>query len=536
MKKTLLNVIIINLIILLIYLVCGLSQFAIDLVNSNLVISGFIFIFLTILLLLYFIIHISYTKQKICLITIASLMLLLMVFRVLKYGGFSQIDFVSRHLWYLYYLPVLFIPFFLLVTSLSNYYETHKKAVLITYISVGLVSLFLAVFISLNDLHQTAFKFNEGFVNWDSDYSHGVTYYIVLVYVTLLFIASFVIFFRQCQIAKGKRYSYISLIPLAMGFTYMMLYIFDLTPKYKGMSILCEFPETLCFMIVGYIFSLISLRIIASNRNYDKVFLNMSLPAFIKDLSNNVIYQNTDSALIKDNKEEQTIIDNHLYQNTAIPGGKITWISDISDLNKIYQELSELNDRLKEEEQLNLLTSNLKEEQLAILEKDKLYDGIAKDVFEESSKIMELSQEIKKDMSLFNKNMPIILLLSIYIKRFANLKLLSEEKTEIDLNELYLSINESLRYLEKIGVKTALVGSSKGTYSSAKISEAYTFVGKTIIKNLDSIIGVTVLFNDNYLFKINIEGKNLKINEYKNASVSMEDDVYYITIKKEDKA
>ena len=130
--------------------------------------------------------------------------------------------------------------------------------------------------------------------------------------------------------------------------------------------------------------------------------------------------------------------------------------------------------------------------------------------------------------------MPIILLLSIYIKRFANLKLLSEEKTEIDLNELYLSINESLRYLEKIGVKTALVGSPKGTYSSAKISEAYTFVGKTIIKNLDSITGVTVLFNDNYLFKINIEGKNLKINDFKNASVSMEDDVYYITIKKED--
>ena len=98
-----------------------------------------------------------------------------------------------------------------------------------------------------------------------------------------------------------------------------------------------------------------------------------------------MVYQNTDSALIKDTKEEQVIIDNYLYQNTAIPGGKITWISDISDLNVIYQELSELNDRLKEEEQLNLLTSNLKEEQLAILEKDKLYEGIAKDVFEESS-------------------------------------------------------------------------------------------------------------------------------------------------------
>ena len=143
MKKTLLNVIVINLVILLIYLIVGLTQFSIDLVNSKLIVSAFIFIFLSILLLLYFIIHISYSKQKVCLITIASLMILLMVFRALKYGGFSQIDIVSRHLWYLYYLPVLFIPYFLLVTSLSNYYETHKKAVLTTSIITGLVCLFL---------------------------------------------------------------------------------------------------------------------------------------------------------------------------------------------------------------------------------------------------------------------------------------------------------------------------------------------------------------------------------------------------------
>ena len=533
MKKTLLNVIVINLVILFIYLIVGVSQFAIDLVNSKLIVSAFIFIFLSILLLLYFVIHISYFKQKVCLITIASLMITLMVLRVLKYGGFSQIDIVSRHLWYLYYLPVLFIPYFLLVTSLSNYYETHKKGVLIACAFTGAISLILAVFISLNDFHQTAFKFNEGFVNWDSDYSHGITYYIVLVYVALQYIASFVVFFRQCQIAKGRRYSYISLIPLILGFAYMLLYIFNLTPKYKGYSILCEFPETLCFMIGGYIFSLISLRIIPSNRNYGNMFLHMSLPAFITDRSNKVVYQNTDSELIKDVKEEQMVVDNYLYQNTAIPGGKITWISDISDLNAIYQELSELNDRLKEEEQLNLLTSNLKEEQLAILEKDKLYDGIAKDVFDESSKIMELSREIKKDMSLFDKNMPIILLLSIYIKRFANLKLLSEEKQEVELNELYLSINETLRYLEKIGIKTALVGECKGTYSSTKISEAYTFIGKTIINNLDNISGVTVLFNDAYLLKINIEGIDLKINEFSYTSISKEDDVTYIIIKKE---
>ena len=86
----------------------------------------------------------------------------------------------------------------------------------------------------------------------------------------------------------------------------------------------------------------------------------------------------------------------------------------------------------------------------------------------------------------------------------------------------------------KIGVKTALVGSSKGTYSSKKISDIYTFFGKTIINNLDNITGVTVLFNGKNLLKINIEGKDLRINKLSYISISEEDNVYYITIKNDD--
>ena len=45
---------------------------------------------------------------------------------------------------------------------------------------------------------------------------------------------------------------------------------------------------------------------------------------------------------------------------------------------------------------------------------------------------------------------------------------------------------------------------------------------------------MTVLFNDAYLLKINIEGKDLKINEFSYTSISTEDDVTYIVVKKED--
>ena len=127
------------------------------------------------------------------------------------------------------------------------------------------------------------------------------------------------------------------------------------------------------------------------------------------------------------------------------------------------------------------------------------------------------------------------MLLSIYIKRFANLKLLSKENEEVDLNELFLSINEILRYLEKLNIKTAIVGSAKGIYDSKKLLEIYTYIGQAIINNFKTITGVTAIFNKDYIVKLNIEGKVEKLDEIKCSSIKQEDDIYYVIFQKEEK-
>ena len=86
MKKPLLTAIILNLILVLVYFVSGFIQFLLDKYASKIYISNFIFIFLAILLLIYFINHISYTKQKIYLIIISTFILTFMLFRAFKYN------------------------------------------------------------------------------------------------------------------------------------------------------------------------------------------------------------------------------------------------------------------------------------------------------------------------------------------------------------------------------------------------------------------------------------------------------------------
>ncbi len=531
MKKPLLTAIILNLILVLVYFVSGLIQFLLDKCASKIYISNFIFLFLAVLLLIYFINHISYTKQKIYLIIISTFILTFMLLRSFKYISFGQeFDVVSRYLWYLYYLPILAVPTFLLITSLSNYYRNHKKVVLSIDLIAGAISLILLVIILLNDVHQRAFVFNENFLNWDLEYKYGFIYYLLMGYVALLFTASFVIFIRQCKLSKGRKLAYISLVPFVLGLAWIVFDIFDLYIKIGVNKIVCEFPETFCFMVVGYIFNLIHLHLISSNKEYGKIFQEMSLPAVIRDKFNQVIYKNSD---IDDIKDDQLVIGNNLYRNISISGGRITWVSDVSDINIIYQKLNEINERLKEE-QLNELKNNLKAESLIVNEKNNLYDEIAKDVINESNRIMKLSKDIKKDPSLYDKEMPIILLLSIYIKRIANLKLLSKEKEEMDVQELYLSINETLRYLEKLDIKTSLIGNKEGTYNSEQLFNAYSFFGNTLINNLDNIKGVTVFFNGDNL-KINIESSKLKFDDkllkHLNYVINKEDDTFYITLK-----
>lgn len=534
MKKPIFNLLIVNLIIIAVYFLCGLVSFALDISVTELYITNFIFIVLAVSLLAHVINHIAYRKQRIQLIIIASLILLFLILRGFKYISFNKIEVVARHIWYLYYLPIIFMPYLLLVTALTNYYSNHRKTVLSICIVTGLISMILFALIITNDLHQLAFRFKPEFVDWDNDHGFGFLFYLVSGYVILLFLSSFIVFYSQCHVISKRHYGLLSLIPLVMGLLWIVFDIFSLLPRYKGVSIFCLFPETFCFTVAGYLINLICLNFITSNKGYGDIFSAMSMPAVIRDSQGDVVFKNGDISLPKI-PEEQVIINNNLYKKINIFGGNITWISDISDSIRVNKELTEINERLREEEQLHKLENTLKEEQLIISEKNKLYDEIARDVSEESNRIVELSKLIKKDNSLYQQKMPEILFLSIYIKRFANLKLLAKENQLIDLSELYLSINETLRYLNNIGVKTIVVGHAKKCCDSITVLQIYSFIFKTLIDNLPNLNGVTAIISDSSLLKIIIEAKDLSLPEVTlnkvRYSLNKEDDAYYIVFE-----
>ena len=536
-----------NLLILILYIGLSFLNIFAEIGSTPILIPNIISLFLSILFVIYLKDHIAYKKQRIPLIILGVFMILFMVFQSFKYGPFNKIETVSRYLWYLYYLPTLFIPYFLFFSTLN--YISNKKMRITIFIVTLIITLILFLFVISNDYHQLAFQFNDDFLNWGSDYKRGIIYYLIVIWSSLLLLASFIILYVITRIVVGKRYSWLSLIPLFLGLIWLFLGIFNIDKKItiSGIEVLNEFPDTFCFIVAGYVLSLIKLGLITSNNNYDKYFKEMSQPAFILDKNNNIVYKSQGSYVLKKENipldNERIFVDNHIINSVPIHGGKAIYVQDVTEINSVKEELKDVKERLKEEERLAELIIKSKEEELSTKEKSAIYDMIAIETINESNTIKELVAETEKDLSLFDKNMPIVLLYSVYIKRLANFRLLIKENNVIHIQELFLALQETLNYLSKLNIKTDLVSRSDDyLYEGDYLLEIYKLFFEIIRNNILNIknIFITFIDDEHSLLKVVIEGIKIKIADTCINNhlllVNKEDDIYYLEfLKKEEK-
>ena len=95
-----------------------------------------------------------------CMRMTAALMIVWLVLRTLKYEVVTDLT-VARYIWYLYYLPMLFIPLFGVYIALSlGRAEEFRLTGRIGALAIIPAVLFLLVI--TNDLHQHAFAFDSG--------------------------------------------------------------------------------------------------------------------------------------------------------------------------------------------------------------------------------------------------------------------------------------------------------------------------------------------------------------------------------------
>lgn len=443
-----------------------------------------------------------------------SIMIFLMFFlRGLKYAVFGNVSALGRYTWYLYYLPMLCIPMLLFFVSLYVYAIDERKERR-KWSWVAIVTAILVLFVLTNDLHQQVFRFQPGFANWDGDYSYGWGFILVSTWEYLLYLAAVAVLIAKCSIAKIHYRAGMILIPFVAGITMLLLLTAGYMPKIGGYNVI-QFPEALCFMAAGILECCIQLGLIPTNESYGKLMQMTSVPVRISDCNGNCVYQS--SAAKELTKEQLTfpdktrIAEHTLLRRMEIPGGYGLWQEDVTELDCLNEELADAKDRLSEEAELIRLQSELAQKQAVIEQRSLVYDTIAKRTQKQSQRITELADEAiaSADITLTERNRKQIILLGAYIKRYANLTLLSSDSKIVDAGELALSVSEILRYLNQFGVSVEVLNRAKGLAPAEAVLAVFEVFQTIIEENLFFLSGVTANLsnrNNGVLCRLTLEG------------------------------
>lgn len=173
-----------------------------------------------------------------------------------------------RYLWYLFYLPMLFVPMLALLIAMSlgkpDEYKFPKGMSVLWIISGVLLLLVLT-----NDLHQFVFTFPKDATVWtDKNNDYSVGYFISVGWQVLCAFAALVIMFFKCRVQKGRLH-FLPIVPMLLAIVYSVLY-------YAGADWLLHlFGDIAAFQSVMYILTFefcIACGYIHSNSRYVDLF------------------------------------------------------------------------------------------------------------------------------------------------------------------------------------------------------------------------------------------------------------------------
>ena len=395
------------------------------------------------------------------LIGIDGLILFWLIVRTLKFHMLT-IRFAVRYMWYLYYLPMLFIPMCGVIIALTLGKPIDWRIPKKTLILWG-VTLLLFILVITNDLHQKVFVFpaDQRFFEWsDKEYSYATVYYIVMSWQITCALLALFLMLRKCRIPRTRRLMIMPFIPSALAIVYVFAYwnrydwfmtLFgDLT---VSQSILYALTFEIC----------IQCRLIASNMRYDELFRAViGCSAQITDNDYNVRYAALDAepfsleTLVSSEKTPILLPDHRLLYNIPINGGHAIWTEDVSELIKRGAETREIKMELEERNSLLRYEYTRDKKRREIEEENRLYDMLRSVTQQQIDKIavrVDEYQASDKNSDEAKRILARIAVLCGFIKRRRHLALLNYRNYDIQAAEMENSFGETIRALGLLSVR-----------------------------------------------------------------------------------
>lgn len=411
-----------------------------------------------------------------------KLMIFWIFIRTVKYE-FTLPAVGERFCWYLYYLPMLLIPVFALLTAFTIG-KPYNERLGYKPLFLWIISGFFFAIVLTNDFHQLVFIFPDNIplaLYSDRSYSYGPFYFAIVGWMAACAVVALVVMYSKCRIPNAKKYLLLAFLPVGLaliytvaycaGFSWLRFWLGDITVVH---SLLFASTFEAC----------IFLGMIRSNTRYADLF-EVSADCSVQIVDQNFDVQYSASGVHPVKKQQMKaalknpllLSDGKVLHAMPISGGYAIWTEDNSNLLAKEEELKEVKKEWQERNDLLQSKYEIEEKHRKILEQNRLYDLLQAVTQRQIDKIDLLLQLYQQEKNPTNAKLILakIAVLCSYIKRRKHLELIGDRDHVMYYQELKMAFSESLQNLELLGVDHSLFVDTNRYLNSSNAIRFYEF-------------------------------------------------------------
>ena len=426
---------------------------------------------------------------------ISALMVFWVTARTLRHL-FAETPWTLRHLWYLYYLPMLFIPLLALFVALSlgkpDNFRLPKWTALLYIPTAALLLLVLT-----KDLHQLVFRFPDDAVVWMNEYRYGIVYFPVVGWMVLCALTALVIMLVKCRVPNSRKVLVLPFVPVVLSVIYGALYIFQL-PWLR--LIAGDVTVVFCLLIAATLESCIQCGLIQSNTHYNDLLLSCTLRVQLTDPEYQRLLSSRSAEpiplqIMRQTETGPVRLDGGLRLSGApVRGGHVLWTEDVSELLEVLEELQDVKDSLEDNNALLRAEYTLKAREAHIAEQDRLYNIIQRETAPRIKLLAELTDafETMGDEAQRKQILGKMAVIGAYLKRRSNLIFLADKTPLFQEKELHLTFGESMDNLELCGITCGLLSELERPVEARQLMKMYDLFEEIVERSIDTMTTITV--------------------------------------------
>lgn len=359
---------------------------------------------------------------------------------------------VGRYLWYGYYISMILIPVFgIFIADYIGRPESYRMPRNLSLLLIPAAVLLLFVF--TNDLHQLVFRFPAGMALFDSTYTYGIFFLVIMAWFILLGICFVVVLLKKSQVPGSRKYQFLPAAVLFAAIVFWILYCLRL--------VRCDLTAVDCIIIVLLLESAIQTGLIPTNSRYQEIFHRCTAAAQIVDehyipqyVSGSASLLSTDTMLAAEAGPLE--MGYTLLHSIPIRGGRVLWTDDIRSVCQTLDQLHQVRLQLQIKNRSLRQQLAMKEHRARIEEQNRLCDLLAEEMQQQFLQAEALLRQMDSEPKNARQLLLQLCIRSVYIKRRSNLILLSEEQDSLPAQELEHCLRESLENLELAHISTLM--------------------------------------------------------------------------------